>query len=160
MSPSSHVVQTIRRSRTPAISEVGDYTWHNVRQRLSAAGVRPTRQRMVLTWLLFREGDRHISAEMLHREAASVEMPVSLATVYNTLHQFAAVGLLREIVIDGAKKYFDTNASTHHHFLLEDRGDLLDVPSRDLAVERVPTPPDGYEIARVDVVFRLRRPQG
>ncbi len=141
----------------PAIGEVGEYSWHNAKQRLRAAGVRPTRQRVTLVWLLFRNGPRHVTAELLHEEAAKARVPISLATVYNTLHKFTAAGLLREVAVDGRQRYFDTNTSEHHHFLIEDLNGLLDAPTSDLLAVRLPTPPDGYETVRVDVVFRLRR---
>lgn len=158
MTQASDALQTTDVVPAPATtSEVGDYTWHNVRQKLRAAGVRPTRQRMALAWLLFRKGHRHVTAESVHEEAASAKVPVSLATVYNTLHHFVAVGLLREIAVDGPSKYFDTNTSAHQHFLFLDRRELLDIPAGDLPVGTIPTPPDGYEVVGVDVVFRLRR---
>jgi len=125
-------------------------------ERLIAAGLRPTRQRVALAELLFGKGDRHVTAEKLFDEATTAQMPVSLATVYNTLHQFTAAGLLREIAVDGARVYFDTNTAEHHHFLLEDGEELLDIAGA-LAVANVPAPPPGLKVARVDVVVRLRR---
>jgi Fur family transcriptional regulator, iron response regulator len=131
--------------------------WHNVKAKLREVGLRPTRQRMALGWILFAKGDRHVTAEMLYEEANHAKVPVSLATVYNTLHQFTEVGLLRQVAIDGSKAYFDTNNSEHHHFFIEDQNDLMDIPSSDVVVGKAPVPPDGYEIARIDVVVRLRR---
>ena len=104
-----------------------------------------------------RKGDRHVTAEMLYEEANHAKVPVSLATVYNTLHQFTEVGLLRQVAVDGSKAYFDTNNSEHHHFFIEDQNDLMDIPSSDVVVGKAPVPPEGYEIARIDVVVRLRR---
>ena len=127
------------------------------RARLRAAGLRPTRQRMALAEMLFAGGNRHISAEGLHDEAVAADVPVSLATVYNTLHQFTDAGLLREVAIDGSKTYFDTNVSDHHHFFLEDDNSMFDVPESELSLDRLPEPPPGTEISRVDVVIRLRR---
>ena len=89
--------------------------------RLTAAGLRPTRQRLGLARLLFEGGNRHITAEQLHREATDGGVKVSLATVYNTLHQFTNAGLLREIMVDSNRCYFDTNVSEHHHFFYEDK---------------------------------------
>ena len=114
---------------------------------------------MALGWILFAKGDRHLTAEMLYEEATKAKVPVSLATVYNTLHQFTDVGLLRQIAVDGSKTYFDTNISTHHHFFIEDDNAVLDIPEADVVVGRTPTPPEGYEVARIDVVVRLRRKQ-
>ena len=84
-------------------------------------------------------------------------VPVSLATIYNTLHQFTGSGLLREVIVDGSKTYFDTNTSDHHHFFVEDDDAVIDIPAGKLGVGQLPEPPAGYEISRVDVVVRLRR---
>ena len=129
----------------------------STRTRLRSAGLRPTRQRVALAQLLFAQGNRHVSAEALHDEAMMADVPVSLATVYNTLHQFTDAGLLREVVLDGSKTYFDTNVTDHHHFFVEDDNLMLDVPEDALGIDRLPTPPPGMEISRVDVVIRLRR---
>lgn len=131
--------------------------WHDVKSMLRDVGLRPTRQRMALGWILFGKGDRHLTAEALYEEATRAKVPVSLATVYNTLHQFTEVGLLRQVPVDGTKAYFDTNASSHHHFFVEGEDELLDIPAHDVIVGKTPEAPEGYEIARVDVVVRLRR---
>lgn len=130
-----------------------------VRDMVREAGLRPTRQRLALGEILFAKGHRHVSAEGLHEEAVRAKVPVSLATVYNTLHQFTEVGLLREIAVDGTKTYFDTNTDDHHHFIDEASGEVTDIPSQALTISRVPEAPDGMEISRVDVVVRLR-PKG
>lgn len=131
--------------------------WHDVKSMLRDVGLRPTRQRMALGWILFAKGDRHLTAEMLYEEATKAKVPVSLATVYNTLHQFTDVGLLRQVAVDGSKTYFDTNTSTHHHFFVEGENALVDIPGADEIVGTMPKAPDGYEVARIDVVVRLRR---
>jgi Fur family iron response transcriptional regulator len=131
--------------------------WHDVKAMLRSVGLRPTRQRMALGWLLFGKGDRHLSAEMLYEEATRARVPVSLATIYNTLHQFTEVGLLRQVGVDGSKAYFDTNVSEHHHFFLEDADAIVDIPNAEVMLGKMPEPPEGYEVARVDVVVRLRR---
>src|SRR4029078_3647282 len=82
-----------------------------------------------------------------------------LATIYNTLHQFTEVGLLRQVAVDGSKAYFDTNATAHNHFFVEGEDEALDIPDAEVVIGKAPTPPEGYEIARVDVVVRLR-PEG
>src|ERR1700744_3371239 len=142
------------------LAEHADLTgcpWHDVKEKLRDVGLRPTRQRMALGWILFGKGDRHVTAEMLYEEATRAKVPVSLATVYNTLHQFTEVGLLRQVAVDGSKAYFDTNNSEHHHFFVEDKDDLMDIPVSDVLVGKTPVAPEGYEIARIDVVVRLRR---
>ncbi|EFO32271.1 ferric uptake regulator family protein [Roseibium sp. TrichSKD4] len=123
---------------------------------LRNAGLRPTRQRMSLAELLYSKGDRHISAEHLHEEAVGANVPVSLATVYNTLHQFTQAGLLREVAIDGTKTYFDTNVTDHHHFFIEGENKVVDIPGEGVGIDRVPQAPEGMEVVRVDVVVRVR----
>ena len=128
----------------------------DLKDKLRHVGLRPTRQRISLGWILVAKGDRHITAEMLYEEAMRARVPVSLATVYNTLHQFTDVGLLRQLAVDGSKSYFDTNTTDHHHFFLEEDETLMDVPAG-IAVGDLPAAPDGMEIARVDVIVRLRK---
>jgi Fur family iron response transcriptional regulator len=144
------------RANAARRADLNGCPWHDVKAMLRGVGLRPTRQRMALGWLLFGKGDRHLTAEMLYEEATKAKVPVSLATVYNTLHQFTEVGLLRQVAIDGSKTYFDTNASDHHHFFLEGQNELLDIPGADVMVGKMPTAPEGFEIARIDVVVRLR----
>jgi Fur family transcriptional regulator, iron response regulator len=129
---------------------------HQLKGMLRDAGLRPTRQRVALGWMLFGKGDRHISAEGLHEEAVKARVPVSLATVYNTLHQFKEAGLLRQVAMEGSKTYFDTNTSDHHHFFIEGEDRMVDIPAH-LDVANLPEPPEGMEIARVDVIVRLRK---
>src|SRR5262249_15132252 len=132
-----------------------------VKGRLRQVGLRPTRQRVELASILFAKGNRHVTAEMLYEEATRAKVPVSLATVYNTLHQFTEFGLLRQVAVDASKTYFDTNNSAHHHFFIEDNNELIDIPmSTTMLLGETPIPPEGYEIARIDVVVRLRRKQG
>ena len=125
-------------------------------QRLKAAGLRPTRQRVALAGLLFRSGDRHVTAEQLHQEALGDKVRVSLATVYNTLHQFTDAGLLREVVVEAGRSYFDTNVSDHHHFFMVDSGSLVDIAGEHVAVATLPDAPHGTTVERVDVIIRLR----
>ena len=129
---------------------------HQLRGKLRRASLRPTRQRIALGWLLFGKGDRHVTAEALYEEAVGMKVPVSLATVYNTLHQFTEVGLLREFAVDGSKTYFDTNVHEHHHYFVEGDNEVLDIPG-EIGMAQMPEVPEGYEIARVDVIVRLRR---
>ncbi|MDJ0949645.1 MAG: transcriptional repressor [Alphaproteobacteria bacterium] len=124
--------------------------------RLRSVDLRPTRQRLALARLLLEHGDRHITAEQLHGEAIDRGIRVSLATVYNTLHQFTSAGLLREVVVEAGRSYFDTNTSDHHHFYNETTGDLHDIPGSEVSVTSLPEPPDGSSVARVDVIVRLK----
>jgi Fur family transcriptional regulator, iron response regulator len=124
--------------------------------RLKSVGLRPTRQRLGLGKLLFEGGDRHVTAEELHGQAVEAGLRVSLATVYNTLNQFSAAGLLREVVVEAGRSYFDTNTSDHHHFFFENSGQLQDIPGDQIRVGDLPAAPDGSSVARVDVIVRLR----
>src|SRR5436190_4143278 len=152
-----HALPAAAKSSQAARAELTGCPWHDVKTMLRQVGLRPTRQRMALGWMLFGKGDRHITAEMLYEEATKAKVPVSLATIYNTLHQFTDVGLLRQVAVDGSKTYFDTNATQHHHFFVEGENALLDIPDSDVVMGKTPVPPEGYEIARIDVVVRLRR---
>ncbi len=143
--------------RPAARAALSGCLWHDVKAMLRQVGLRPTRQRMALGWILFGKRDRHVTAELLHEEATKAKVPVSLATIYNTLHQFTQAGLLREVAVDGSKTYFDTNASDHHHFFVEDENTLVDIPASEAAMDKLPAPPPGYRIARVDIVVRLKR---
>ncbi len=131
-------------------------TDRDLRTMLQKAGLRPTRQRLALASMLFLQGDQHVAAEDLHKMAVDQGVPVSLATVYNTLHQFTDVGLLRILAVEGQRTYFDTNTSDHHHYYLEDSNLVMDVPTGSVRVEDLPEPPEGMEIANVDIVIRLR----
>jgi Fur family iron response transcriptional regulator len=122
---------------------------------VKAAGLRPTRQRLALARLLFENGDRHVTAEQLHGEAMAAKVRVSLATVYNTLHQFTDAGLMREVVVEPGRSYFDTNVDDHHHFYFEDTGRLQDIPGNHVSLDGLPKPPDGTRVARIDVIIRV-----
>ena len=132
-----------------------DVAISRLRERLTDVGLRPTRQRVALARLLFGTGHRHVTAERLHEQAEAEGILVSLATVYNTLHQFTEAGLLRSFAVDGQKTYFDTNLADHHHFYCEWNGTILDMPGGDLLISGMPVPPEGTEVVRVDVVIRL-----
>ncbi len=125
---------------------------------LGGAGLRPTRQRLALAELLVGDGhNRHVTAESLFEAAGKADVSVSLATIYNTLRSFTEAGLLTEITVDGTRSYFDTDVSDHAHFYWEDEGRLTDVPTDAVSFDRLPLPPDGAEISKIDVVIRLRR---
>jgi Fur family iron response transcriptional regulator len=138
------------RQKKPSASNV------TVLERLRAAGLRPTRQRLALAKLLFARGHRHCSAEQLFNEAKGHRVDVSLATVYNALHDFTAKGLLREISIDSSSSYFDTNTGNHHHFYFERSGQLEDIADDQVSIAALPAAPGGAEISRVDVIIRIR----
>ena len=159
MKPSSPAsLDRISASNTELFARLRNPNFANqLKSRLREVGLRQTRTRVALGSILFGKGDRHVSAEMLFEEACQASVSVSLATVYNTLHQFTEVGHLRQVAIESSKSFFDTNNTEHQHYYLEDRHELMDIPPTDVAVGKIPVPPEGYEIARIDVVVRLRR---
>lgn len=124
---------------------------------LRMAGLRPTRQRVALAELLFGGPHRHVSAEQLHAEANSAKVNVSLATIYNTLHQFHEAGLLREVAVDASRSYFDTDTSDHHHFYIEDEQRMIDIPADSIVIQELPEAPRGMVVTHVDVVVRVRK---
>lgn len=125
-------------------------------EQLSSVGLRPTSQRMILAKLLFDGTRRHVTAEMLHGEVLKSQKKVSLATIYNTLHLFTKLGLLREIIVDSDCSYFDTNTTNHHHFYREDTRELIDINGSDIQIGHLPKPPEGSQITRVDMVVRTK----
>src|SRR4026208_982598 len=136
--------------RSPDRSALTGCPWHDVKTMLREVGLRPTRQRMALGWILFGKGDRHLTAEMLYEEATRAKVPVSLATIYNTTPQFTDVGPLRQVAVDGSKAYFDTNATAHHHFFVEGEDEVLDIPDAEVIIGKAPTTPDACAIRCVD----------
>ena len=124
---------------------------------LRMAGLRPTRQRVALAELLFGGPHRHVSAEQLHGEASEARVNVSLATIYNTLHQFHEAGLLREVAVDASRSYFDTDTSDHHHFYVEDEQRMIDIPASSVEFAVLPDAPSGMKVSHVDVVIRVRK---
>lgn len=143
-------IQTVRTlpSRKPCLTAV-----------LRMAGLRPTRQRVALAELLFGGPHRHVSAEQLHGEATEARVGVSLATIYNTLHQFHEAGLLREVAVDASRSYFDTDTSDHHHFYVEDEQRMIDIPASSVEFAALPAAPEGMMVSHVDVVIRVRKAQ-
>jgi Fur family iron response transcriptional regulator len=124
---------------------------------LRGAGLRPTRQRLMLSQFLFAGGNRHVTADMVYVAAVEANLPVSRATVYNTLNQLTEAGLLRQIGVDGSRSFFDTTPTNHHHFFVSDENHLFDVPEPGVEFSTLPEPLPGYEIAGVDVIVHLRR---
>lgn len=125
---------------------------------LLSGGLRPTRQRLCLAALLIGDGhNRHVTAEGLFAAALDCGEKVSLATVYNTLRAFCDAGIMHEITVDASRSYFDTRIDDHPHFFWEEENRLSDAPAEDLELLRVPAPPEGAAISRVDVIIRIRK---
>ena len=129
----------------------------SIAEKLTQAGLRPTAQRVALARVLFDGGDKHVSAESLFEDVAKSGLSVSLATVYNTLHQFKAAGLLRELAIEGDRSYYDTNTSNHFHLFNEEDGALMDIDPATLKISGLPALPKGKVIDRIDVIVRVKR---
>ncbi len=128
----------------------------SVAKDLRAVGLRPTEQRIALFNLLFADGDRHVTAEELHAEVLAHGITLSIATVYNALNDFTEAGLIRVLAVEGARTWYDTNISDHHHFYIEGDGEIRDIDATSISITNIPEPPDGYEIANIDVVIRVR----
>jgi Fur family transcriptional regulator, iron response regulator len=123
---------------------------------LRRRGIIPTAQRVLIGQeLLLRP--QHVSAEQLLARVNAKGDLVSKATVYNTLGLFAEKGLIREVIIDPSKLFYDTNTSPHHHMYCLDDGTLEDVASEDVGIQRLPDLPSGLRVEGVDVVIRVRR---
>jgi Fur family transcriptional regulator, iron response regulator len=137
--------------RTCPASPVG----RAISERLGAAGLRLTRQRTALAGLLFGNGHRHVTADVLHAEAKAIGEEVALATVYNVLRQFTEAGLLRELAVEPGRSHFDTNTSNHNHYFIESKGLLLDIPDEEIYIAGLPDAPEGMRIGAIDVIVRL-----
>jgi len=126
--------------------------------RLSACGIRPTAQRVRIASVLL-SAPQHLSAEQILASLRGSGARVSKATVYNTLNLFASRGLIRQLSVDGARAWFDSNIDPHYHFHDLSSGALIDVPVPDVEFSRLPVPPPGTEVAGIDLVIRLRKKQ-
>jgi Fur family iron response transcriptional regulator len=126
-----------------------------IKNLLKSAGLRPTRQRLVMGRALLEGGNRHLTPEDLHAELANEGLRISLSTVYNNLNKFTSAGLLREVVVESGKTFFDSNTTPHHHFFDEGTGSLYDIPRDKILIKNVPEPPKGLLISGVDVVVRV-----
>ncbi|MBL6642968.1 MAG: transcriptional repressor [PS1 clade bacterium] len=135
--------------------QISDKRKTRLAEKLGIAGLRVTEPRLALAHLLFRHGNRHVTAETLLDEALRAGLKVSQATVYNTLNQFQAAGLLRQVQVDQARSYFDTNIDAHHHFYVEDEARLIDIAADAVNVAKLPDSPAGYDVERVEVIIRL-----
>ncbi|MET0544721.1 MAG: iron response transcriptional regulator IrrA [Caulobacterales bacterium] len=124
---------------------------------LLKAGLRPTSQRLGLAAVLFDGHDKHVTADDVMHLASNAGVDVSVATVYNTLGQLCAAGLLRRVTLDGGRTFFDTNISAHHHVFFEDDDRLMDLPGDSIQVTGLPDLGDGATIKSVDILVRVER---
>ena len=125
-------------------------------RRLAECGIRATAQRVRIAALLLST-PQHLSAEQILASMRAAGARVSKATVYNTLNLFAAHGLIRQLSVDGARAWFDSNVEPHYHFHDLTTGALTDVPVPAVEFSRLPLPPPGTEVVGIDLVIRLRK---
>ena len=124
-------------------------------ERLRAAGLRPTRQRLLIAGLLLDGRHRHVSADSLAREIRETGTHMAGGTVYNTLNQFTDAGLLRRVTVHNEHSVFDTNTDHHHHFYDSERDQLIDIPAHQVTLADLPGAPDGHDIRSVDVLIHI-----
>jgi len=118
--------------------------------------LRLTKQRISLVSNIFKFGNRHINADSLHNEMTDNGVKVSLATVYNTLHDLTKVGLLRHVKVNSNQNYFDTNIDAHHHFYDESNNSLIDISKEKINIKDIPLPPKNKKISEVEVIISIK----
>ena len=123
---------------------------------LKNVALRPTKQRIALTKILFQENNLHVTAEQLHSEAIRKGYKISLATVYNALNSFKEAGIVKQVLVEPGKIYFDTNTESHHHFYIEETGELVDVPDDECKIVSLPRIPAEYMVSQVEITIRLK----
>ncbi len=127
----------------------------DIKMHLSGHGIRPTKIRMSIAGLLFDGMDKHVTVDNVIDMARASKIKTSVASVYNTLNQFAASGILRRVTVEQGKVFFDTNLSDHHHFFFEDEERLEDIPLGAVRVNGLPDLPKGRTIKSIDVTIRI-----
>lgn len=127
----------------------------HVIERLKKAGVTPTQQRVEIAQILFAK-PQHLSADQVLNIVNQAGPLVSKATVYNTLGLFAQKGLVKEVIVDPSKVFYDSNTSEHHHFFAVDSGELIDIKGSNLRLKNMPALPEGTEAEGIDIVIRVR----
>lgn len=128
---------------------------HETIALLQDHGITPTQQRIEIAQVLFAQ-PQHLSADQVLAQVNETRAVVSKATVYNTLNLFARKGLVREIIVDPTKVFYDSNTTEHHHFYNVDTGMLSDIEQGQLDMPGVPDVPDGTVPVGVDVIVRVR----
>jgi Fur family transcriptional regulator, iron response regulator len=143
------------RTQVPDLTSMHMNTHETIATRLASHGAKPTTQRLKLAEVVF-ERPQHLSAEEVLQEARARGIRVSKATVYNTLNLFVECGLLRELVVDRERVYYDSTVHAHHHFYNVDTGEMIDIPVESVSFLGVPSAPAGTEQDGVDVIIRVR----
>lgn len=127
----------------------------DVVRKLRACGIMPTRQRVEIAQVLFARCE-HMSADQLLAAVNAREPLASKATVYNTLNLLARHKLVREVLVDPDRVFYDPNTTPHHHFYNVDTGEISDIDGSDIAFAQLPELPRGMVSDGVDVVVRIR----
>lgn len=128
----------------------------DVAELLKSVGINPTQQRLEIAQILFAR-PQHLSADQVMSVVNAQSEVASKATIYNTLGLFASKGLLREVIVDPNKVFYDSNILAHHHFFNIDTGTLTDIDPADVIVEKLPSLPEGTQADGVDVIIRIRQ---
>ena len=123
---------------------------------LKEAKLRPTKQRVTLISNIYKYGNRHVNAESLHKEILDTGEKVSLATVYNTLHNLTNLGFLRQVKVNSSQNYFDTNITAHHHFFDKSNNSLIDISKDTIKIQGIPTPPNNKKVSEVEVIISIK----
>ena len=127
------------------------------KEKLRNAGLRPTRQRMIVADILFNGKNRHFTAEDLQNDIVKFGEQMSLATVYNCLNKFKKVGIINQVESLGETAVFDTNITHHHHFMNEETGELIDFSPKEINLNKLPNIPKGYVKSGLDVIIKLQK---
>jgi Fur family iron response transcriptional regulator len=136
-------------------TEMQDQPTQTVNELLAQHDIAPTQQRRLIAQILFAR-PQHLSADQVLEKVNQDGAAVSKATVYNTLGLFARKGLVREVIVDPSKVFYDSNTSAHHHFYNVDTGKLQDIDSQALTLKSPPAVPDGMELEAIDIIVRVR----
>ena len=139
------------------IIELNQYCIMDSKEKLRNAGLRPTRQRMIVADILLNGKNRHFTAEDLQNDIVKFGEQMSLATVYNCLNKFKKVGIINQVESLGETAVFDTNITHHHHFMNEETGELMDFSPKEINLNKLPNIPNGYEKSGLDIIIKLRK---
>ena len=128
-----------------------------IETKLKKFGIKITKQRMEIASILFDGEFKHFSADDLYNLTEKKNLQISLATIYNTLKEFSNLGLIKEIIIDPNRIWYDTCVKNHYHFYNSATNKLIDIPEAQIKVSKLPSIPKGHKIEQMNVVIHLQR---
>lgn len=131
------------------------YNRDNLADKLRAHGINPTHQRIEIAYALFSRFE-HLSADQIMAIVNERHSETSKATVYNTLNLFLEKKLIREVIVDPNKVFYDPNTSAHYHMYDVDSGRLTDIDAAEVRVTGLPSLPAGMVTEGMDIVIRVR----